>query len=543
VAIRLSGMIICLVLSYQVLECQNAVADLKTTGVPRYDVAVEKAVSFLQTMSPPEEQETSLVAYALLKAGVDLTDPRLAAGVADAVRRGTETRYDAYRGLYLAAVDAMLLVDVDKEKYRGILQQIANLLLSNQRPDGAWNGLYDTSRADHADKPADNSLTQYAVLGLWAAVRAGCKVPPKTFDKVASYLVTHSNPDGGWTYRITDASGRGSGKWSTDTMTIAAVGSLGVAKSLLFSSSTEQSTPKFGVLERAVEKSKNNGFLNYAPGIREAEIDASVAGGLALLKSSVRQAVHRQYFYYTLERAAALVGLQDDWYTHYGDVLLSTQRLDGSFDGALDYGPAVGTSFAVLYFMRSTQQILDYGLGIQVGGRDVQSLFDGKREKTELGPLDSLLKAMEGQDFASLDVSTDDLVQKIQFSSRDELVGEADKLRTLLKSPDPTNRQVAYWALGRTCEFDLIPLMLDGLKDPSIDVNVEALAALRYISRKPKGFGLSFDPLESLPESAAEEDRIKAANDWRTKAIKTWQTWYAGVRPYESGDGLDEFSR
>ena len=85
--------------------------------------------------------------------------------------------------------------------------------------------------------------------------------------------------------------------------------------------------------------------------------------------------------------------------------------------------------------------------------------------------------------------------------------------------------------------------MLEGLRDPSIDVNVEALAALRYISRKPKGFGLTFDPFDSLPESATDEDRVKAANNWRTKAIKTWQTWYAGVRPYASGDGLDEFSR
>lgn len=109
-----------------------------------------------------------------------------------------------------------------------------------------------------------------------------------------------------------------------------------------------------------------------------------------------------------------------------------------------------------------------------------------------------------------------------------------------MQSPDAAKRQIAYWALGRTGDFELIPLMLEGLKDPSIDVNVEALAGLRYIARKPRGLGLSFDPLGKLPRNATDKDRVKTANQWREKALKAWQSWYAGVRPYESSDGLDE---
>ena len=537
--IPLSGMLICLLFSWQISECQRVTAELKTTKIARYDVAITSAVKFLQTMPPPAERETSLVAYALLKAGVELEDPRLSAGIADAERRATECRYDGYGGSYLAAVDAMLLADVDKKRYQRVLQKIANLLTSNQRPDGAWQ---DPSLGPNG--PADNSLTQYCVLGLWAAVRADCDVSPRTFDKVASYLVSHSNPDGGWTYRITDGSGQGVGKWSSDSMTIAAVGSIGVAKLLLFSTATDQLQPKFGILERVVETSESGAFRDYSPAVSATAIDAGIAGGRALLErrnSPVRQSVHRQYFYYTLERAAALVGLQDDWYTHYGDTLLATQHSDGSFEGVADYGSAVGTSFAVLYFMRSTQQILDYGKGVQASSRDLVAFLHPKPSSQKpIGPLDDLLAAMEGKDFSELDVSTDEFVKKIKFTSPKELLGQAEKLKILVKSPHAKNRQIAYWALSRSGDFDLVPLMLDGLNDPVLSVNVEALTGLRYISRKPDGFKLSLDPLSHLPDDANEEKRLNAAIVWRDKASRLWRQWYSKVRPYAQRDGLDE---
>ena len=97
-----------------------------------------------------------------------------------------------------------------------------------------------------------------------------------------------------------------------------------------------------------------------------------------------------------------------------------------------------------------------------------------------------------------------------------------------------------YWALGRTGDFDLIPLLLDGLKDPNVDVNIEAEMGLRFVSRKPKGFGNSISPLEGLPENAPPEQTLEAANQWRVKAFTTWTEWYKSVRPFEQRDGFDE---
>ena len=69
--IPLRCMLVLLLFSWELFGFQSVTAELKTTKIPRYDAAVEKAVRFLRTKPALEERETSLVAYALLKAGVD----------------------------------------------------------------------------------------------------------------------------------------------------------------------------------------------------------------------------------------------------------------------------------------------------------------------------------------------------------------------------------------------------------------------------------------------------------------------------------------
>jgi len=218
--------------------------------------------------------------------------------------------------------------------------------------------------------------------------------------------------------------------------------------------------------------------------------------------------------------------------------LLKLQTAEGSFK--TNSGEIVGTSFAILYFVRSTQQILDkqYSGGVMMGGRDASALFGDKKKKKDIGPLDELLAAMENADLDKLDVNPDELVEKIQFGSKEELIGQIDLLKKLLENKDAGNRQAAYFALGRTGDFSLIPLILKGLRDPNVGVNSEALQALRYISRKPRGFGLKVDPLDG-PRASSEAQKVVRANAWRTKAYRTWHDWYASVRPYKELDGLD----
>ena len=184
--------------------------------------------------------------------------------------------------------------------------------------------------------------------------------------------------------------------------------------------------------------------------------------------------------------------MQEGWFTTYGDGLATIQSpTTGEFDSRA--GAPAATSLAILYYMRSTKQIVDkqYGLGIQVGDRGLGSIFGKEEEeKKDLGPLDALLRQMQDADLSQLDgLDAEDIVDKITFGSREELIGQVDLVKKLLDSKDPANRQAAYFALGRTGDFTLIPLILKGLRDVNLDVNVEALSALRYVAKKPNGFG------------------------------------------------------
>ncbi|MFY9252309.1 MAG: hypothetical protein WAO83_02560 [Fuerstiella sp.] len=525
-------------------NAKELAAALKSTKVPRYDAAVAKGVAYLTTTAKLSERDETLAAYALLKAGVETSAPIVAKGITIAKERAGGGRYTGYDHIYLAGVDAMLLADADQDAYFSELQTLVNYVQSAQRADGSWS---DSPRA-----PGDVSMTQYGVLALWAAQRANCKVAPDALDRAGEWLMKNGNGDGGWGYRPGHAEGPGKGA-STHNMTLAAAGSIAVSRTLLHGPKNvvnkQKEEAKFGVLEKVqseAEKSAANGstFPGYNARTSAGSLDDRVQRAFGWNQarfSPVSKAEHKIYFYYALERAAALGDAPEGWFTTYGDGLLTLQSATGEF--ATHSGPSVGTSLAILYFMRSTQQILDkqYGTGMQAGGRGLDDLF-GKKEKKkkEMGPLDELLGELEKADLSKLDnINTDDIVQKVQFGSKEELIGQVDNLKLLLKSKDPTLRQTAYFALGRTGDFSLIPEMLQGLRDENLDVNVEALNALRYISRKPNGFGMPIDPLAGGAINS-DEQKLLRANNWRTKAYKLWAEWYREVRPYEDGGGLDE---
>lgn len=516
-------------------------AKLKSTKVPRYDVAVEKAVEFLgDSKRLISDVQLSLAAYALFKAGVPLDHPTVASGISGAAKRGLSQNYHGYDHIYMAGVDAMLLADVDAAQHKASLQQIADYISRSQKPDGSWS--------DSLKAAGDISMSQYGVLGLWAAARADCSVSPQVLDSGVSFFMKGRNGDGGWPYRPGTALGPGRGA-STHNMTMAGGGCVAIVRDMFFGPRIVQKKKEekiAGVLlkdDPNEEKAAPDGakFKDYKAVNAKSTMDGAVDRALGWNQarfSPVSSAEHKIYFYYCLERTAALARLPEGWFTTYGDGLLSLQGPDGSFK--THSGDVVGTSFAVLYFMRSTKQILDkqYAAGLQAGGR-LEDLRK-KKETKELGPLDELLAQMQNVDFDKLDgIDAEAVAEKIAFGSREDLIGNMELLQKLREHSDPQNRIAAYFALGRTGDFALIPDMLKGLRDSNIDVNVQALDALRYLSRKPNGFGLTMTPFEGV-ETANDETKLKAANAWRTKAYKTWGNWYRSVRPFDESGGLDE---
>lgn len=529
----------------------------KTTGIARYDAAVGKGVAYIRSQLDKPLGGAGiyvLAAYALLKAGEPASDPFIAGTINGVLQRSGGSQYQPispYEHIYGAGVDAMLLADLeDFDRYRSNIQVIANYIVAAQRADGSWSNT--------PTDPGDVSMSQYGMLGLWAAQRAGCNVPPTSIDKGAQFLMSNGQPDGGWAYRPGTNAGPGAGS-STHNMTMAAGGSLAIARLLLHGQRVKPKQEKeekaFGILEKkdplAGLQLEPGGpaFPDFRAQVGASSLDQRVERSFGWINTRfqpVSTQAHKIYFYYALERAASLHGEDElggrDWYTTYGDGLLSLQRDDGAWD--THHGSVTGTSFAILYFMKSTEQIIKklYGLGIQRGDRG--NPFGDKKKKREPTELDLLLADLEKMDFEELDESpvevADELILSVtSIDDPEKLVGEKDRLLRLLKHPSAEVRQPVVWALGRTGDFSLVPQMLDSLRDVNLDVAVEALMALRYIARKPNGFGISLNPLEGA-ELGSEEEKLKAANRWRDKAYRTWAAWYFRLRPWEQQDGLDE---
>lgn len=529
-------------------------AQPKSTGIARFDAAVQRGAAYLRAQAKPDMEAGRLVlaAYALFKSGEPKESPIVQAAlktVTDSVSTGSFHPHNAYDHLYEAGLYCMFLADVDPVQYKPQMQIIADYVASVQRPDGSWS---DTSQA-----PGDISMCQYAVLALWAANRAKCTVSPEALDRTVIYHLNNRNQDGGYTYRPGTSIGT-TGANSSRNMTMAAISSLGVTRLLFYGPQNlveeKPAETKFGVLEKDEDRTAADvalAFPDYRPqnskGTITAGIDRSIAFEIANFNPVNINANFPIYFYYSAERALSVSEIDKvrgvDWYVTYGDGLLTLQAQDGSFTETHS-GPVVGTSFALLYYMRSTKQIFDktYGKGSQQGNRG--NPFGNKNKDKPPTELDLLIADLEKVDFKDLDESqanfADELVRSvISIDDPQTLVGQEEKLRKLVQHPNWQVRQACCWALGRTGDFRLIPMMLEMLRDPSIDVNVEAIQALRYISRKPNGFGESLDPLKGL-ENPTPEQKLEVANTWRQKTLKAWSEWYNSIRPHEEKDTFEE---
>lgn len=534
----------------------------QSTNVPRFDAAVDRALAYLHGAVEKTEQHAGhqvLAAYAMLKCGVPKSDPFVAKAIAAAVGRSNGSQYrpmSAYDHIYGSGVDSMLLVDLDaKDLYLPNLQVISNYVQAAQRADGSWS--------DGPQQPGDVSMSQYGVLALWACQRGGANINPASLDRATDFLMKKGNSDGGWGYRPGTTAGPGAGA-STHNMTMAGGGAIGICRLLLHGlrnppkpeKKDDDLLPggltKIDPLADAVPF--GSAFPDYQPqnsgGALDARVDRAFGWNLANFQP-VSRVEHNLYYYYCLERAAAVGDLGkingEDWFIVYGDGLLTLQAADGSFN--THTGPVVGTCFALLYYMKSTDQILKkmYGLGQQLADRGNPFGDKKKKEPTEL---DRLIADIANMDFDKLDETpvevADEIVRSVlSIDDPEKLVGQEVKLKSLMKHPNDKVRSAAVWALGRTGDFKLVPLMLDGIRDNSVDVNIEAIQALRFIARRPQGFGETLAPFASLGTEdqikiAAAEERLRLATPWREKALKDWSNWYFSVRPFEDRGGLDE---
>jgi len=317
--------------------------------VDKVRVSIDKGIQYLRDMEKGKgnwelDAEsnirkggwTSLAMLSLLNCGVPPED--------EMMKRGLEY----LRGIppsqtYTVGLQTMVYCLAKQPQDRDRIQRNVDWLKSAKLKDG-W------SYGERAFGSADNSNTQYALLGLHEAFLAGANVDRKILEDVRTYFIKTQVPkDGGWTYR--------GGGLTTMTMTTAGLSNLLITGA---------------DLEVGRQKLRDDGVAELC-GIYEE--NKAVADALRWVgnnfpaKLTVERAraafQHPYYGLYGIERVGRLTGNRfiggHDWYRLGCEFFVETQKADGRWDGEgrqFDHWPVVATSFSLLFLSKGRTPVL-----------------------------------------------------------------------------------------------------------------------------------------------------------------------------------------
>ncbi len=302
----------------------------------RVDAAIQRGATFLlETQEQDGSWEyghhspgaTALALYALLHANLAGEEADAAADAAIAYLATARAA-----GTYSTALVIMALAKAGAEEHQVWIDELAGQLVETQAPGGGWG--YPGGE--------DLSNTQYAALGLRAAVLAGVHVPDEVWSGLAG-MVRACGGRGGYGYT------RGSGAGARGSMTAAGVGTLAICQAML---------ARAGALEGSAaadfERDAKRGVEWLG---RTFDVESNPGGGKGW----------HYYYLYGLERVGSLLGVQDlgehDWYARGAQYLVQAQGSDGSWSpgGHSAQSQLLDSAFALLFLRRATR--VETGIG------------------------------------------------------------------------------------------------------------------------------------------------------------------------------------
>ena len=294
---------------------------------------------------------TCLSMLALLNAGVRPDDP--------AIQRGLEWMRQKvpFSETYVVGLETMVYAEVGDPRdlpriQKGVDWLIEARIMQDDKLLG-WS-YYATGGT------ADNSNSQYALLGLYAGKQAGAKIDRQVWASIFHFYVDTQVWDtdkrsrdqwGGWIYSQV----RGQGLPTSLTMTIA--GLCGV----------EISAQEFNESERKLNADGSDPKCGIYPETESIRRALEWLGeGDAPWGNRFRFLTPGQTFYniYGIERAGRLTGRRllagHDWYREGCELLVGIQHEDGAWylPMNIDSAAAVSTSFALLFLSKGRTPIL-----------------------------------------------------------------------------------------------------------------------------------------------------------------------------------------
>lgn len=321
---------------------------------------IEKGVAFLKKEQNPQGNwegvvlafladmdggATALCTLALLNCGVKPEDPSLV--------RALQYLHDLPpKKTYVVALQNLVFLETRKEKYKPKIQKNADWLVEHavNRTRGREGWSYP------GNSVADNSNTQYALLGLYAAKQAGAKIDDDVWKAIQEYYNKHqrkiSQTSGYWTYHNANFGG---GDTASFSMTVAGVCGLIIA-GMGLDQSEQQLDETTGVARNCGVYSENTG----------------VARGLNWIGANFSFESPKSTFYnvYGVERLGRLSGQRwigkFDWYREGCEFLLGKGRDAGlqNDDGSVSKGKGIDgatvltTAFALLFLSKGRTPVL-----------------------------------------------------------------------------------------------------------------------------------------------------------------------------------------
>lgn len=438
---------------------------------------------------------------------------------------------------YSLGLGLVFLTEVKPASHMSEIGQFVAETERHQQTRGAWG--YPSSPT------GDTSQTQYPILGLWSAKHVNLDIPQSIIENAANWLIRTQDPSGAWGYQGTDP-----GTYTRVpqvgirySLAAAGLGSLYVAADFLgIRDKNRNKKKRLGGLPPAlipvkeIEAAKKSRRVPSSVDVSRLRQALNDGDGWFAQNFSIATTDYPYYYLYALERFRSFQEMvegngdpEPDWYNQGVDLLATMQSSTGDFPAPRNsdvHCPlGIGTAFACLFLLRSTQATLETimeregtlrgGRGLpgdlsevrQRGGKIVAPAITGKVEDLigmlEDDEADQIENMLDNPDALSLSGLTK---TGKQYTAR---------LRRVLRSGSYKARIVAARTLGRQDDLDNVPILIYALTDPDPRVMRAARAALRSISRKFDGYDLPDQPTKPQLDLA----------------VKQWQDWYRSIRP------------
>ena len=274
---------------------------------------------------------TSMAVTALLECGASIRDPRIVRALAFLAANKTTYTYElALRcQAYLAAYQRGLA-----QCRRLLARDAATLWKSGDK------GYYHYNSEGRPDSGNDNSNSQYAVLGVWAAVQANIEVPAQYWPMILGHWSRCQRANGGWPYNQDRDRVFG-------TMTAAGVATLFVCFDQIY----------------AKQFVRCRGTFRLRPLVKGLEwLEKNFPATITLENDSYPRVRQWKYYYlYNVERVGLASGYKyfgkADWYKLGAEQLLKRQKGEGDFHDS-HAGEIVDTGYALLFFQRGRRPIV-----------------------------------------------------------------------------------------------------------------------------------------------------------------------------------------